>query len=68
MNPRIEYEVCTAYGRPIKTFDTRKAATKHAADVAPIFPRCEVYEVQYPAPIRRRIWREQVRLVAGAAS
>lgn len=64
MSVRIEFEVVTARGAPIKTFDTRKAATKHAADVAPVFPDCEVFEVTYLAPVRRRIWRDRVRLVA----
>ena len=60
----IIYEVCTAYGRPIKTFDTRKAATAYAGENAGTFPDLQVFEVTYQAPVRRRIWRDRVRLVA----
>lgn len=53
---RTEYEVCTARGAIVKSFDDRTMATRYAREIAETFPDCAVFEVVHHEPTRRRIF------------
>jgi hypothetical protein len=62
------FEVQTAAGAIIKTFDDRQAAINFARNAASIYPGLTVCKVTYVAPLRLRIWTENHQLVSRAQS
>lgn len=63
----VSYELRTAAGAAIKTFDDRQAALKRARDACHTFPGAYVVEITRPEPIVRRIWSDRARLALVAS-
>lgn len=62
----ISFEVVTAKGSPIKTFDDRKAAVSYAEGLVEMFPGLRVHRVVRRPDERVTIWTERkFKLVVG---